>query len=447
MSFRPFARALASLLVLTLAAGCAQTSAAPETRMRAAAPVAAKMAPGFMWGASTAGVQYEGGDRHSNWAKWVEGGNTADPNDHGAMGYTMFERDLDLAQGMGLNTFRLSIEWSRIEPRKGEIDQAEVAYYHRVLQAIHRRGMTPLVTLLHFSYPAWLDAEGGWENKQAVDYFRRYARFVAQEFGEEITWYLTFNEPNMYLVNAYGTGAFPPGKKWAPFAMLKVAKNFVAGHKAAYDEVHAHDPEAKVSFNMYAAEYRLGVQPEEDGPSREGWFIEQTMDRRSGKKYLDYVSFDYYCRVWLGFPIRVMPHDQWEVYPEGFYEAIKRYHRWTKLPVLIAENGMATADLKPRKDGWTRSAYMVAHVKQMQRAMNEGVPVLGYVHWSITDNFEWGSFTPRFGLYSVEAKAGDFRRVPTDGVESVRAITAAGGVTPEIEARYPAPRRPAIAGR
>jgi beta-glucosidase len=118
------------------------------------------------------------------------------------------------------------------------------------------------------------------------------------------------------------------------------------------------------------------------------------------------------------------------------YKAIKRYYAKYKLPVLIAENGMATRDGKPRADGWTRSRYLVTHLKQMQRAMAEGVPVMGYIHWSITDNWEWGSYTPTFGLYRVDARNQDWKRVPADGVDAFRAIVKSNGVTKAIEYKY-----------
>ena len=113
-------------------------------------------------------------------------------------------------------------------------------------------------------------------------------------------------------------------------------------------------------------------------------------------------------------------------------------------PILVAENGMATRDLAERADGWTREAYLTAHVEQLQRAVQDGVPVLGYIHWSITDNYEWGSYRPRFGLYSVECRTGDLRRVPTQAAETYRRVIAAGGVTPAIAStvRYPASYRP-----
>jgi beta-glucosidase len=129
----------------------------------------------------------------------------------------------------------------------------------------------------------------------------------------------------------------------------------------------------------------------------------------------------------------------WEIYPEGFYHAIHNYYKSFRMPVLVAENGFATADLAERPDGWTRENYLVSHIKQMNRAIDEGIPMVGYFHWSITDNYEWGSYKPRFGLYTVDCRNRDFRRIPTPAVDVFRTI-ATEGLTPELQARYPAPQ-------
>ena len=146
--------------------------------------------------------------------------------------------------------------------------------------------------------------------------------------------------------------------------------------------------------------------------------MDQVAGDQGRKGTLDYASFDYYCRFKITLPFVFPRADTWEVYPEGFYKALHRYHDLYHLPVLVAENGMATWDLAPRADRWTRSAYTVAHVKQMQRAIAEGVPVLGYVHWSITDNYEWGTYDSRFGLYRVDVNDRSYDRSATPAVET-----------------------------
>jgi beta-glucosidase len=398
----------------------------------------------FKWGVSTAGYQWEGQDTSSQWAAWDAAGKTPERNVRGADGLTRYETDMKLTQGLGANTFRTSIEWSRIEPTKGQIDPQAVAVYHDMLRSMKAHGLTPVITLHHFSHPEWLAKEGGWENPASADAFGRYAAFVAKEFGAEIDTYLTFNEPNVYLAGGYLAGAMPPGKQ-NPIAAYKAMKNMIRGHKLAYAAVHANDATSKVSFNRYTAEYALrSVQDvqtaEEKALSSDTWMLDQVtgINAEDGTKgrTIDFVAFDYYCRLKVKLPFALPRPDTWEVYPEGMYKAAKRFHARYKLPVLVAENGLATHDGAPRADGWTRSAYTVAHVQQMQRAMAEGVPVMGYIHWSITDNYEWGSFSPRFGLYQVDCRNGDFRRVPTDGVEAFRSVIGQGGVSQPLAAKY-----------
>jgi beta-glucosidase len=407
----------------------------------------------FLWGVSTAGYQWEGQDHTSQWAAWDAAGHTSERNPLGANGYVQYAEDAKLTRQLGCNAFRTSIEWARIEPQEGVIDQKEVAHYHALLNSLKANGLTPVVTLMHFSYPAWLDKDGGWENPKAADHFVKYASFIAKEFGNDIDMYLTFNEPNIFLMGGWLSNAMPPGKT-DPIGGLKAMRNMVDAHCRAYDAIHRADPGAKVSFNMYTAEWALGrpkatthEEKAEQTISSDTDFMDWSMgpDFAKGVKgktrssKVDFGCFDYYCKFHINLPFKFPRADTWEVYPEGFYNAIKRYHDRYGLPVLIAENGMATWDLAPRKDRWTRSAYMVQHVKQMQRAIADGIPVLGYIHWSITDNYEWGSFSPHFGLFTVDCRHGNFDRVEADGAQAFRSIISEGGVTDELEKRYPKP--------
>lgn len=405
----------------------------------------------FMWGVSTAGYQWEGQNIASQWFLFEMAGKTKDRAGKAADGFNRFGADADLARGMGVNTFRTSIEWSRIEPSPGRIDPAGVAFYHRLFQGLRARGLTPIVTLMHFSYPQWVEEQlGGWEKSASVDAFAKYVNFVSKEYAGEVDWWLTFNEPTVFLGGGYLTGQIAPGKK-NPIAAVQVALNFISAHKKAYDIIHTNDSVSNVSFNNYSASYAIGsnVQPERttQGVDFNGdWFMNAMRGSQAAKQgvkargHLDYVALDYYCKWRIGLGFKMTDPWMWEVYPEGMYNAVKNYHRWTGLPVMVAENGFATEELKPRKDGWTREAYMVQHVKQMKRAMAEGVPVLGYVHWSITDNWEWGSFSPRFGLYAVDCRNKNFTRTPTPAVDVYKQIVANNGTTPTLEQQFPGPR-------
>ena len=403
---------------------------------------------GFLWGVATAGYQWEGGDRQSNWAAWERRGKVKEPSGRAADGWRRYEEDFDLAKGLGLNAFRFSLEWSRIEPAPGQIDAEVVAHYHRVFAAARARGLEPIVTLLHYAYPAWLDARAprgrsGWEEPSAVAHYARYVAFVAREFGPEIRYYLTFNEPTVMVEAGYLGGMWPPGKKDLG-AFLRASGQLIAAHSRAYDVIHALDPDAMVSFNNYAAAYQLGFDPARSTLRAPGddWFLKAFANVLPGRKdgagrpKLDYVAVDYYKR--LSLPIQIVPPSpsQWTVYPDGFIEVLERYHKVFNLPILVAENGFATDNDRPRADGWTRDAYLVAHVAAVQRAMQRGIPLIGYTYWTLTDNWEWGSFDDRFGLYAVDCRGGDYARVPRPAADVYREIVTAGGVTPDLLARH-----------
>ncbi len=429
-----------------LLAGCGKmpTTAAGVRGLSAvqASALKGKVPAGFLWGVSTAGYQYEGYDNTSNWAKWDADGKTVERNSGAADGMNRYTQDIELAASLGTNAFRTSIEWARVEPREGVIDQKAVAYYHDLLKQLKGNGQTPIITLHHFATPQWFNDQGGWENGANAEKFGRWAAFVAKEFGNDIEYYITHNEPNVYVAGAFLAGAMPPGKK-NPIAALKAVNTMVKGHRLAYHAIHQNDAQSKVSFNWYTAEWALrglmGVGDESEAEKAvkadEGGMM-NSMASENGNRTIDYVSFDYYCKLSAKQLLNLPRQDRWEVYPVGMYNALKRFHKRYNLPILIAENGMATWDGQARADRWTRAAYLVAHVREMQRAMAEGVPVLGYVHWSITDNYEWGSFSPRFGLFRVECRDKNYTRIPTDGVKAFVDVIAAGGVNQQLAAKY-----------
>ncbi|MEK7431874.1 MAG: family 1 glycosylhydrolase [Cyanobacteriota bacterium] len=474
----------------------------------------------FMWGVSTAGHQSEGYDNDSIWHYWDLAGKTLDHNPKGADFFHKYEEDIQLAKDMGCNSFRLSIEWSRIEPKKGVIDQSAILYYKNILKALKDRNMTPLVTLVHFNYPQWVLDETnkkGIEDSKFIDYFLKYTEIVVKEFKSDVKYWITFNEPNIWIPSSYLIGIMPPGKK-NPVSLVKAGWNLLKAHSIAYDLIHGIQPDAMVSSNVFY------ILPKPFGPVSDpnnvsalsapstklddknimdtDWFysslengktsvdpkivndtsspdfknIATTLDKeiRADKlkknikesnkadvplnqdevkasmdsqvkwlKKFDYVAFDYYYRFRNLTQVSNLPKP-WllELYPEGIYDAIMDYHRRYKKPILIAENGMAFENDKPRKDNWTREASMVQHIKHMKRAIKDGANVLGYFHWSITDNYEWGSFTPRFGLYTVNAKTDpDMKRIPTPAVDVYKKLIENDGVTDELLRNYPNPNQ------
>jgi beta-glucosidase len=463
---------------------------------------------GFQWGVSTAGYQCEGYDNSSMWNHWDLAGKTKDRNPKGTDFLNRYQEDIQLAKDMGVNSFRFSIEWSRIEPRMGVIDPNGIQFYRNIIKALKDRNMTPLVTLVHFNYPQWVLDESngtkkGLENPEFVRFFLRYVETVVKEFGPDVKYWLTFNEPNIWVPGSYLIGMTPPGKK-SPLATVRAGWNLLKAHSKAYDLIHQLDPDSMVSSNVFyimakpfgpvtpapGSGDQRGVQTLTDkNMDNTDWFYEsidtgktkidpQALVEGSGMsasqvqektlaeelnstdsrgnilpagqestrgdsmvgwlKKFDYVSFDYYHRFHT--ISQVLHIDQFwnmEMYPQGLYDAIMYYHNKYHKPIMIAENGMATENLKPRADKWTRESGMVEHVKMVKSAMASGANVIGYYYWSITDNYEWGTWTPRFGLYSVNAlNDPEMKRIPTPAVAVYKSIIQNNGVTAQLNAKY-----------
>ncbi|MFN4150976.1 MAG: family 1 glycosylhydrolase, partial [Candidatus Sericytochromatia bacterium] len=208
----------------------------------------------FMWGVASAGYQSEGNDNSSAWHYWQAAGKTEHRNEKGVDFYHRYKEDIALAKQMGINAFRLGIEWSRIEPQKGYYDPQGIQFYHDVLNEIKAQGMTPMVTLIHFNYPQWIDSlpssGKGLEKKEFVDLFLKHTEFVVKEYGADIQYWVTFNEPNVWIPSAYLIGLFPPGRK-NPISTVKAAWNLLKAHSKAYDLIHKLDSDAMVSSNVF----------------------------------------------------------------------------------------------------------------------------------------------------------------------------------------------------
>ncbi|MGV3523529.1 MAG: glycoside hydrolase family 1 protein [Candidatus Sericytochromatia bacterium] len=444
----------------------------------------------FQWGVSSAGYQAEGNETNSQWYYWEQAGKTQHRSGKAVDFYHRYEEDILLAKQMGVNAFRISVEWSRIEPRPGEIDPVQMAFYKNLVKTIRKHGMEPLVTLLHFTYPHWLDNDTdrdgvtGWEDPDTVDAYLNYVGVVARELSPDVRFWITFNEPNIWLPIAHLAGKTPPGGT-NPFGLLRAGRNVLQAHGRAYDRIHGIRSDAMVSSNIfqfmynpfarsaksYAASATALSEPTIRAFADTDWFMEaleggefaydnhlqayfEPRHYRGGVSAMnngtvsllgrfDYVAFDYYYRFTKLQQI-LDAHSTWRmpIYPEGLYNVLINYQRRFRKPIVIAENGIGLYNNQPREDGWKRGDHIVQHVAQMQRAMQDGANVIGYYHWSITDNYEWGSFDSRFGLYTVDAlNDPELKRIPTDGVAAYQAVIAGQGVTGSLAQRYPGPRR------
>ena len=356
-----------------------------------------KFPKNFLWGTATSAYQVEGGINNCDWTKWKDAGLSCDH-------YHRYEEDFDLAKNiLHNNAHRFSIEWSRIEPEKGKWDLKEIEHYKKVLLALNKRDLNPFVTLHHFTNPLWLVKEGGWENKKVIDYFARYAEFVVKTLGEYVDFWITINEPLVYIGQGYLDCKWPPGKKNV-FKAFRVLSNMIKSHKAAHKIIQKIDPTAKISIathNIFFEPYKEKSFLDKLSVSLSSYFWNRYFLNKV-KNYLDFIGLNYYFHNIMQFPFKTKDHNGlssdlgWEIYPKGIYYVLKELQRYKK-PIYIMENGIADA-----KDKYC-SKFIIDHLKWVHKAIQEGIDVRGYFHWSLIDNFEWAEgFKPRFGLIAVD---------------------------------------------
>jgi beta-glucosidase len=389
---------------------------------------ATPMPPDFHWGVSLSGFQSEGSAPDSNWRRYVEQGTSAIKHPYrDAVDFRhRYASDIELARQLGVNTFRFGVEWARVQPRPGVWDETELAYYDDVVAKVRAAGMTPMITLTHFVHPGWVVDQGGWVNPRTVTDWLIYARAIATRYRGLGALWITFNEPTQYRHHERqngGVGVFQAGT---------MMTNLVAAHRAGFDVIHEVDPGSRVSSNIAYLPPPLQAFADAD-------FLNRVRDK------LDFVGIDYYYGLSLDnlTAIHGATGEFWKIapQPDGIYYALKEYQRqYPHLPLYVVENGMPTDNGQARADGYSRSAHLRDHLYWVQRAMAEGVKVIGYNYWSLTDNYEWGDYRSRFGLYTVDVLSDPtLTRRPTDAVATYRETIAAGGVP----ADYVPVRRPA----
>lgn len=367
---------------------------------------------GFFWGAATSAHQVEG-NNHNDWSEWEKKRLIKHGEQSGlATGhYQRYKEDLALAKELGHNAHRFSIEWSRIMPKPGVIDEHEIAHYKDVVAECRRLNIEPFVTLWHFTSPIWIDQLGGWQSRATVNHFGQYVTAITQALGQDVTYWITVNEANVYSSLSYLMGYWPPCKS-NPIAAWFVIRNLLAAHKLASQIIHRANPHAKVGTANNLADF---------GPVRAGnvldqmlvlfarywhnqWWLDATQDT------VDFIGLNYYFHHplkfrlsnWRNFFVPHHPEDRpitdvgWPIAPDG----MNRLFRWLRSydrPIIVTENGLADADDK------LRSRFIIDHVKEIEVALTDGIDIRGYLHWSLTDNFEWREgFEPRFGLIAID---------------------------------------------
>jgi beta-glucosidase len=369
---------------------------------------------GFLWGAACSSYQTEGGNRWSDWWQWEDSGKKikgGTPSGNACDFWNRYESFFDMAAQAGMNALRISLEWARINPKQDEWSEEALTHYRAMIRAMRQRGLEPIVTLWHFTLPQWLTEQGGWLNPNAVHYFQQYVQRVKDTLGTEVQWWLTLNEPSVYLYKGFLEGTWPPERKGALGQAMRIRHILMQAHRSAYrilkTQTNRVGITANLSWDTVASPWNLLSRLLAWLPPRgNDWSFLAAV-----RNECDFIGLNYYFHNTVRFNIlhpfaSVVSSNPdpnrnsdmgWEIAPEGLYRVIQRLRRQFHKPIFITENGIAdAADQK-------RAAFIQDHVQWMKKAQAEGIPILGYLYWSLMDNFEWqDGFWPRFGLIEMD---------------------------------------------
>ena len=430
-----------------------------------------KFPQGFMVGASTAAHQVEGNNVHSDY--WlqenVEHSQFVEPSGEAVDHYHRYEEDIRLMAEAGLNAYRFSIEWARIEPKQGEFDENEIEHYRKVIACCKENGVEPVVTLHHFTSPAWVISRGGWENEEVVDWFANYVQYVVKHLGSELRYICTINEANMRLQlaaimkkymsqmageqqeekNAPKEGDvqvglnLDQGMNTMMLGMMECAKAFglqdprgihtfvsmctpegdilvMKAHQAAKKVIKELYPDIKVGLTLSLHD----MQPATGGEDAAHKEWEEEFSH-----YLPYIAEDDFLGVQSytrqcfdekgnkytpeGVELTQMGY---EFYPQAIANVVRAAAKEFKGDLIVTENGVATADDSRRQE------YIKEATAGLQACIKDGIPLKGYLHWSLMDNFEWQKgFSMQFGLIAVDRS--NMKRTPKESLSLLGSMT------------------------
>ncbi|MFA7204883.1 MAG: family 1 glycosylhydrolase [Saccharofermentanales bacterium] len=408
-----------------------------------------RLKEGIRLGVASAATQIEGGDRNNSWYDWYTKGHIRDGSDpsRACDHYARFREDADLMADMGIHDYRMGLEWSRIEPEEGVFSEEALAHYREEIVLLKSRGIRVLLTIQHFTVPMWFEKTGGFLSERAPELFLRFTAKVINTLGDLVNEYITINEPNVYAVNSYFYGIWPPGIK-SFRAVIMFYRSMTICHTKAYRLIH------KIRRHMGFSDTKVGVANHirifEPACRFNPWHLicaglmdllfqksitrSMSLGRRTfpiGRckgvrpgKYYDFIGINYYTRstvsgfsdgVKKGAPVNDLG---WEIYPEGIVRAGHMLFDKYQAPIYITENG--TCD---NTDSF-RAQYIHDHLKALCESK---LPVAAYYHWCFTDNFEWlEGESARFGLVHVDYETQE-RTVKESGKYYSRLIKEAAG--------------------
>lgn len=390
----------------------------------------------FLWGAATSAHQIEGG-LHNQWTVWElenaralaaqapyhysdlerwplikkQAQNPANYVSGKAIDhYKYFREDIALLKTLNLNAYRFSIEWSSIQPEEGIWNAGEVEHYRQVLMELKRQGIEPIVTLFHFTMPIWFAKKGGFEKRSNARFFVEFVDKVMSEIGDLVTYVITINEMEVYASESYIEGRWPPQ-----------AQSRIMAHRVLRNLIYTHNKTARLlksrstHYQVSIAKNSVYVYPGDDSwlsikiAGLLQYYIDDFILKRVMKQ-CDFIGVNYYFsnRVY-GYrthnPDEKVSDMGWDMQPANIQYVLERLYEKYKKPIFITENGLADADDNERQ--W----WITQTIIGIQRALGSGVKIIGYLHWSLFDNFEWNKgYWPKFGLVEVDRRT--MRRIP-----------------------------------
>jgi beta-glucosidase len=395
----------------------------------------------FKWCVATSAHQVEGNNEHSDWWQWEQIPGHIKNGDRSGLACDQWghlSEDVQLMKDLHVKQYRYSVEWAKIEPIQGTWDQKVLDHYKDEVALLRANGIEPMVTLQHFTLPQWVAERGGFAWEGFADAFAKYTQVVFDSFGPQVKDWITFNEPMVVFFAGYVAGTFPPQLHGNLQSLQIPMTNMLSAHAKAYHILHDRAKRAQTQVRVGVAHHLRIFDAESSYNPLDlliasvsdhffNWALPEAM--RTGQLSVhvpllismdvsipelegtqDFFGVNYYSRDLMSF----VPHEPyfvlhtpekapkndlgWEIYPDGMFRILTLIHeRFPDLSIAITENGIADS-----KDA-QRPQFIMDHLYQVSKAIQSGVPVEGYCHWSLLDNFEWDSgFTPRFGLYEMD---------------------------------------------
>lgn len=392
----------------------------------------------FLWGVATSAFQLEGSPS-ADWTSWDP---ALDGRPEVTNHYSLYREDLALLRELGVNAYRFSLEWSRIQVREDSWDIKAIEHYQEVVEILRNYRIEPMITLHHFTHPLWFMKKYPWHEDRSVDKFLEYVERIITSLGGVRFW-ITFNEPYVLVLGGYFEGCTPPAIKDVSLG-VKALTNILRAHASAYDLIHSKCPGSQVSVahNMAALAPWRRWNPMDRVLSRIAkYFYNHSMldaflsgtlrikfpfreERKilvPVKGKLDFFGVNYYTRIHIRFnPFKKMAVEMrhldidgvgltdmgWEIHPRGLDKVLRDASR-LNVPLIITENGIAT------RDSQKKISFLREHVDAVERCIRTGMDIRGYFYWSLIDNYEWlQGLDVHFGLYRVDFDT--LRRTPTN---------------------------------